>query len=370
MADLDSEIRAKKYSSLKYSLTIVSTLYLLLLLFVFITSGISKSLAEGVLKFTNGNLFALPLYLLISSLFYYLLNLPLNLYHSYILEHKFSLSNQGIRDWWFDELKSGLISYIIALILLGVFYYLLNTLPNSWWLFISLFWIFFSLILARVTPILIIPLFFKYKKLSDASLRERIINLASKMRVKILDVFEIDFSKKTLKANAAFVGWGKTRRVILADTLKDKYTHDEIEVILAHEFAHYRLKHLLKLIALNSSVVILIFYLIFKTNLYVLNLLGLSSLQELAALPVILIYFVIFGIIMQPFQNYISRRLERNADEAALKTTGSKEAFISMMEKLASQNLADRKPHPLIKIFFFDHPPIDERVAMAGSEDK
>jgi STE24 endopeptidase len=185
------------------------------------------------------------------------------------------------------------------------------------------------------------------------------------MQVKILDCYQIDFSKKTLKANAAFVGIGKTRRVILADTLKDKYTFDEIEVILAHEFAHYRLRHLLKLILLSSLVIIISFYLIFRTSSYALGLFGLSSLSDIASLPLIFLYFVLLGIIMQPLQNYVSRRLERNADIMALKITGLKEAFISMMEKLALQNLADRNPHPLIKFFFFNHPPIDERIAAA-----
>lgn len=193
------------------------------------------------------------------------------------------------------------------------------------------------------------------------------MNLADKMRVKILDVFEIDFSKKTLKANAAFVGIGKTKRVILADTLKDKYSEDEIEVILAHEFAHYKLKHLLKLILINSLATIIAFYFIFKTGNSVLSLFGLSSLSDIAALPVIIMYLVVFGIVMQPLQNYISRRLEKNADKMALSVTGLREAFVSMMEKLSAQNLVDRSPRPLIKFFFFDHPPVDERINMANS---
>jgi STE24 endopeptidase len=293
--------------------------------------------------------------------------LPLNIYRSFILEHKFSLSSQKITNWLADQLKAGIISYIISLIVLEVFYYLLKNNPDSWWLIVSLFWIFFSLILAKLTPIVIIPLFFKYKKLADANLRERILNLADKMKVKILDVFEIDLSSKTLKANAAFVGLGGTKRVILADTLKDKYDYDEIEVILAHEFAHYRLRHLLKLILVNSVAIILSFYLIFKTSSLFLRNFAFSSLSDLEALPVILIYFVIFGIILQPFENYISRRLERNADIMALNTTGLKEAFISMMEKLSNQNLADRNPHPLVKFFFFDHPAVDERIRTAKS---
>jgi len=358
---------AKRYSSIKYALAILDTAYLFILLLLFAGFGTSKILAARLLNFTTSNYLIVTLYLFIVLIAYYLLSLPINFYHSYILEHKFCLSNQKISDWFLDQIKSGIIAYIIGIVLLGAFYYILKHNENSWWLVISVFWIFFSLILAKLTPIVIIPLFFKYKRLTDDTLRERILSLANKMKIKILDCFQIDFSKKTLKANAAFVGWGATKRVILADTLKDKYTYDEIEVILAHEFAHYRLKHLLKLILVNSLVTVICFYLIFKTSTSALTLFGLSSLSDIASLPVILIYFLLFGIITQPFANFISRRLERNADMLALKVTGLKDAFISMMEKLSNQNLADRNPHPIIKFFFFDHPPIDERINSAES---
>jgi len=358
---------AKKYSSLKYTLTILDTAYLLALLLIFTGFGISRILAQRLLNLTANYYIIVPLYLLIISIFYYAVSFPLNFYSSYILEHKFCLSKQKIRDWFGDQIKAGTIYYIISIILIASFYYILKHFIYAWWWVISIVWIFFSLILARIAPIVIIPLFFKYKKLSNDILKERIMNLANKMRIKILDVFEIDFSKKTLKANAAFVGIGNTKRVILADTLKDKYSDDEIEVILAHEFAHYKLKHLLKLILINSLATILAFYFIFKTSDHVLSLFGLSSLLDIAALPVIIMYLVVFGIVMQPFQNYISRHLEKNADKMALSVTGLKGAFASMMEKLSNQNLADRNPHPIIKFFFFDHPPVDERINMAKS---
>jgi len=359
--------KTKKYSSLKYTLAVIDTLFSITLLLIFVGSGISKTLSLWLLKFSKNNFIIVPQYLFLISLGYYLLSLPLNFYSSYILEHQFCLSNQKMKDWLKDQAKAGIVSYLIALILVAAFYYILKHFLHSWWMVISLFWIFFSLVLARLAPVVIIPLFFKYKRLADVTLRERIMSLANRMKIKVLDCFEIDFSKKTLKGNAAFVGWGKTRRVILADTLKDKYSYDEIEVILAHEFAHYRLRHLFKLILINSLAIILSFYLIFITSDNFLSLFGLSSLWDIAALPVIFIYFFIFGIIMQPFENYISRRLERNADALALKLTNNKAAFISMMDKIASQNLADRNPHPLIKFFFFDHPSVDERIAMAKS---
>ncbi len=356
-----------KYSSFKYTLAILDTACLIALLLIFTGFGFSKILAQRLLNLTTNYYIIVPLYLLIISVFYYALNFPLNFYSSYVLEHKFCLSKQKIGDWAKDQIKAGIIYYIISIILIASFYCILKHFKYSWWWAVSIAWIFFSLILARLTPIVIIPLFFKYKKLSNDALRARIMSLADKMKVKILDVFQIDFSKKTLKANAAFVGIGKTKRVILADTLEGKYTDDEIEVILAHEFAHHKLKHLLKLILINSLATILAFYFIFKTSGNVLNFFGLSSLLDIAAFPVIIMYLVVFGIVTQPFQNYISRRLEKNADKMALSVTGLKEAFVSMMEKLSAQNLADRKPHPIIKFFFFDHPPVDERINMAKS---
>ncbi|MDD5477900.1 MAG: M48 family metallopeptidase [Candidatus Omnitrophica bacterium] len=363
MADL-----AKSYSHRKYALSIIDTVYSITLLLIFLGSGFSLSL-EAFLKSINLPNYLLPAaFLLISLILYYALNLPLNFYAGFTLEHKFNLTKQKAAAWWMDQLKSAVLGYLISLILVLSFYWVLGKF-NQWWLVISIFWIFFSVVLAKLTPILIIPLFFKYKKLEDELLRQKIFNLAAKMRIKLLDVFEIDFSKKTLKANAAFTGMGKTRRVLLADTLKDKYSHDEIEVILAHEFAHYRLGHIIKLIIVNSLLTLGLFYLIFKTSAYTLAVFKLNSLAQLAGLPLVFLYFILFGIIMAPLEALVSRRFEKEADNLALKVTGAKEAFISLMEKLANQNLADRNPHPLIKFFFFTHPPIDERIKFASDKE-
>jgi len=365
---LKAQNRAKVYSNFKYALAIIDTIYLVVLLVAFLASGLALSLSSWIGAISVNKLFAVPLYLLAIFFLYYVLSLPLNYCRSYTLEHKFSLSTQKISDWALDQVKGGVLSFIVTLIPVAAFYFILQRFTHTWWMMISIFWIFFSLILARLTPVLIIPLFFKYKKLEDEALRGRILDLARKMKVRILDVFEIDFSKKSLKANAAFVGLGNTRRVLLADTLKNKYTHDEIEVILAHEFAHYKLKHLIKLLLVNSVVIIAGFYLVYKSSVAALRLFNLPGLSDISSLPLVALYFVMFSIITQPLEAWISRILEKNADRMALKITGLKDAFISMMDKLSEQNLADRSPHPLIKFYYFDHPPIDERIAMAREE--
>jgi STE24 endopeptidase len=357
--------RAKLYSNLKYSLALFDTLYLLVLLFLFQFLGLSVRFSEALLKTGIPEYLLLPVYLGLGIAGYSVLNFPVHFYNSFILEHRFCLSTQKISDWLLDEFKGHLVSYCLALICFGAFYAVLRHYPRSWWFIISLFWVFFSLVLAKVTPVLLIPLFFKCTRISDEGLKKRITQLADTMKIKILDVFEVNFSTKTVKANAALVGLGSTKRVILADTLLNKYSQDEIMVIMAHEFAHFRLRHLLKLIAVSSCVTVVSFYLIFKTNAQVLDFFNLVSLGDIAALPIPVIYFTLIGIIVAPLQNLISRRLETQADLMAIRATGLQGAFVSTMEKLASQNLADRSVHPLIKAYFFDHPPIDERIALA-----
>ncbi len=358
---------SRRYSAIKYGVSAGAIVYDLLLMAGLVFSGISAQLAKAVNLLVGGNFLALPLYFFIICVFYYILTFPLNFYRNFILEHQFQLTRQSLAGWFKDQLKSAVLAYFIAFILLAAFYALIGRYPRDWWWMISVFWIFFSLVLAKLTPVVIIPLFFKYRKFSDQALRQRIISLAGKMKVKILDVFEIDLSCKTEKANAALVGFGSTRRVILGDTLQSKYSPEEIEVILAHEFAHQKLQHLLKLALAGALTTLLGSYLIYKTGFQVLRLCGLESFSDISALPLVFAYLILLRVFLGPWENFLSRRFESQADRLAIESSGLKEAFISTMEKLSAQNLADRDPHPLIKLFFFDHPPINDRIRLARS---
>ncbi|MCM8763403.1 MAG: M48 family metallopeptidase [Candidatus Omnitrophica bacterium] len=363
--DQDLQTKAKKYSKQKYILTILEIVYSAGLIVLFLSLGISRGIADFLRNVIKNNFVVICVYVFFVTFTYSILSFPINLYRSFILEHKFNLSAQSFKNWFGDFLKSLIISCLLFLILTEAFYFILHRFPYFWWLVVAVFWILFSVVLTKLTPVLIIPLFFKYKTVADVALKERIRKLAAKMGIKILDVYQIDFSKKTHKANAGFVGIGRTRRVILADTLKDKYNDDEIEVILAHEFAHYRQKHLIKLILINSFFIFVLLYLIFKSSNFVLNAFKLGSLSDIANLPIILFYTIIFNVILAPFVNAISRKFEREADSLSIKFTGAREAFVSVMQKLAQQNLADTSPNKWIKWFFFDHPPIQERIKMA-----
>lgn len=360
-----SASQAKDYSHTKYFLALVDIVCFIGLTILFLWFKVPETLVRFLTLSVGLKYLIFPAYLLLLFLLYYVLTFPVSFYQSFIIEHKYNLTTQKLGAWFLDQLKSGGLSYILGLVVFGAFYSILDKFPLYWWLTVSWFWLLFSFILAKLVPVIIIPLFFKYKPVSDANLKERILALADKMGITLLDVFEIDLSKKTLKANAAFVGMGSTKRVLLADTLKDKYTDSEIEVILAHEFSHYKSAHLIKSGLINSFFTLLTFYFIFKTNVFTLEFFGLASLSELAALPLVILYMAVFGIIMQPLGNFISCIFERQADMGSLVVTQNKEAFISLMNKFSEQNLSDRNPHPIIKLFFFDHPPADERIKMA-----
>jgi STE24 endopeptidase len=290
---------------------------------------------------------------------------PQHFYRSFLLDHQFGLSRDSIRGWFLDQLKSGIVSYVIFVICLYAFYFTLGRYPQTWWIVLAFFWIFFTAVISNLAPIVIIPLFFKYQKFPGGALRTRLIGLAQYMGIRILDVYYIDFSRRTTKANALLTGLGATKRVLISDTMRQAYSEDEIAVIAAHEFAHHRLNHMMKMMIVNGLAAAAFFFCVYKTQSTILSISGLAALNDPAALPVICLYLTLFGVIVQPAANALSRRFETDADAAAIKATGLAGAFISSMDKLAAQNLSDRAPSVLITWLFFDHPPVAQRIAAA-----
>ena len=251
--------KAKRYARIRYTFAVIDTAYFLILLSAFQLSGLAIRLRSILSDIFPNPAFLAIFYCLAMSILYLVLNFPFTFYRSYVVEHKFDLSKQRLSSWASDFIKANILSFIFFAIVIEVMLYFVTYHPKDWWWLGGTFWIFLSVILARMFPVLIIPLFFKYKRMDNEDLRQRIFALSGKMGIKVLDIYQIDFSRKSLKANAAMVGLGKSKRVILTDTLEGRFSPDEIEVILAHEFAHFRLKHLVKLVILSSAATFLIF---------------------------------------------------------------------------------------------------------------
>ena len=298
-------------------------------------------------------------------LFMYLTAFPLHFAGTFLVEHRFGLSDQKFKAWLTDEFKSAALAFLLWMICIVVFYLVVRNFPGHWWIITAFLWILFSVILARFMPVLLIPLFFKYMPIEDASMRDRIMRLAAKCRIDLVDVCQIDFSRKTRKANAALVGLGKTRKVIMADTLLKEFTPDEAETVVAHEFGHYKFGHIWQLLGFSGAVTVAGFFLLAMASRTLSALFGASGPGDVHVLPAMVLFMSAFGIAALPFQNWFSRRLEREADSYALDMTGVPGTFISVMAKLASMNQAETDPPLIRKIFVYNHPPISERIKMA-----
>lgn len=295
------------------------------------------------------------------------ITLPLTYYCEYVLEHRYELSTQTISRWLSQLAKGWLAGGLIGALLLAGVYALLWYGGEWWWLWIWLGWVGFTVVLAQLFPVLLLPLFHKFKPLEDDRITTALIEMARGARLKIDGIFSLELSIDTKKANAMLTGLGSTRRVYLSDTLLESFSPEEIEVVFAHELGHHTRGHIWKMLLLSAGLSTLHI----AVAAYFLN--PLRGLQPeywpdaVALLPLILLCIVALDILLTPVQHAISRRFERQCDADALRGTGNPLAYRSAYRRLAQMNLADPDPHPLVEWYFHDHPAMSKRIALADS---
>ena len=359
--------RAKQYSIIKHRVALINIFLAPLLLLAFLILGIPAYFKNMSLLITGNEYINLIIFYILIAALYYAITLPLEFYSGFIVEHRFSLSNQALKDWIVREAKKNIVAFIISAPLVAALYAFLKLWPDNWWLWAAILWFSVSIILAKFAPIAIIPLFYKYSPIKDHALENRLRQLVSKAGFKPSGVYELNISKDTKKANAALLGLGRQKRIALCDTLISNFSHDEIESVMAHELGHHRMNHMWKLIISGGIFTFITF---FFANLLFLKLRGFFGY----AVPygyesLVFIYFAVagFNIPLIPIANAFSRHLEKDADVFSLKTTGNINAFISTMKRLGEQNLADADPARIYEIMLYDHPPIARRIALAES---
>jgi len=358
---------AKKYNNIKLTIGITKAFISFLLLLLFIWFVYSLQLEDLIRVYISNDYLVLLSFIFVIGAVSSILFFPVNYYLEFHLEHKYNLSNQSFSNWILEDLKETLVGSAIGIPILLLFYFILIRTGNLWWLPFGALMFFVSVVLARIVPIFIVPLFYKVTPLDDEELKDRILNLSKTAGLKVENVFKFDMSKNTKKANAAFTGIGKSKRILLGDTLLENYTHDEIETVIAHELGHYEKKHILKNIIIGTVVSFLMFFLISFFYSISINWFGFSSIKQISALPLLLLWGSIIGLVLTPLTNIISRKFEYEADEYAVKRTNKKEAFINTLEKLTDQNLGDREPHKFIEWFFYSHPSIKRRITAINS---
>jgi STE24 endopeptidase len=293
-----------------------------------------------------------------------LVSLPLSFYSHYVVEHQFGLSNQSLARWVRNWSLSNVLTIVLGIVLnIGLFWIIWHT-GAYWWLIAAAAFFVVSVVLGQLAPVLIVPLFYKVEPIDNAELDTRMKELAKGTGLTIQGVYRLGLSADTQKANAMLAGLGSTRRVLMGDTLLEKFTPDEIDVIFAHELGHHVHKHIPKMIATGVVVSLVGFYLIDRVLVWWAGIPN-AAAAPVASLPLVMFTLTAFSLLLSPLQNAISRFYERQSDRYALTRTSNPGAYRSAFWKLARLNKADTEPHRLEVIMLHSHPPISERLAMA-----
>ncbi len=305
------------------------------------------------------------LYFVILILTYTVLSSPLSFYRSFVLPHRYGLSHQRWWSWLADETKEAIIGLALGTGMVVVIYLCLEAFPGTWWLLAFAFVTLLMVVMTRLAPVLILPLFFKLEPLADSELRQRLVCLAERCHTRVSDVYQIGLSRKTTAGNAMLMGWGGTRRIALSDTVLQRYTPDEIETIMAHELGHQRHRDIARLIVAQSLLALLGFYLASLALNWAVPSLGFNGIADVAALPLLALVLAAFALAATPLANSYSRHVEEAAHNYALAATANPEAFSAMLTKLTDQNLGESRPGRWTELLFYDHPPYHKRMELA-----
>lgn len=350
---------AKRYESLRIRLALLQFLieagYFLFVYF----SHFSLLLQNLIAGFFSLPSLQIAFYVILLLGLIEIITFPLSLWRGWLLPRHFLLSNQRLTEWLKDYLKVLLLSSFLAIFFIEFFYLFIQLSPGLWWLLFTLFLIVFLILMARLTPILLLPIFIKSAPLKDEEIKYRLESLSQQVFGIRMPVYEMNLSEKTRGATAMLAGFGRTRRIYLADTLLKNFSPDEIYVVSAHEFAHHYFRHLWKVISLQSGILFLTFGLLkfISANLGVA-----FAIEQLANLPLIItLTAAIFICFMLPL-NSILRRWELKADAFAVRITKLPQPFISALNRLAELNLANPEPSSLIEHLFYSHPSIKKRI--------
>ena len=293
------------------------------------------------------------------------LELPFAWYQSFWLERRYGLSTQILAHWLADHVKAVTASSAVMVAGVWAVYVCMRWWPSAWWLVAATAFTIAMVGLARLAPILLLPVFYRVRPLRRASLSERLVRLAERAGAPVIGVYEWVIAGHTRKANAALAGIGRSRRILLSDTMLDAYSDEEIEVVLAHELAHHVHHDLWTSMLLRTATLFGGFYVAAATLAVVTPWLGLRGPADVAGAPVLLLVAGVLSFLMLPVGNALSRAQERRADQYALRLTGNPTAFVTAMRRLGQQNLAEDRPSALARWLFYSHPPVRERIAAA-----
>ena len=330
-------------------------------------------LLSGFLPLLVGIVLSWNLHFILSGLIFFgalallsgILDIPFSLYGTFVIEKRYGFSTITIKLWITDLIKSLLLSAILMGILLGAMLALVYYAEHTWWLWAWLVFSAFQMLIVWLYPVLIAPLFNKFEPIENEALKEAIIALMAKVGLKTGGVFQVDAGKRSKHTNAYFTGFGKTKRIVLYDTLLKSHASEEILSVLAHEAGHWKKRHIIKQLILTETFSLVFLYLVYCLIDWSLLYQTFGFAEKLPYVGLLLIA-ALFGpaaFFLTPIGAILTRRFEREADDFCFNLVGTAMPMINALKRLAKDNLANLHPHPFYAWFYYSHPPLTERIA-------
>ena len=307
---------------------------------------------------------AVAAYVISFLLFLHVVELPFSFYSGFVVDHRFGLSRQLLRDWASDAVKELGLEGVFGVILGLVLYYLIRA-TELWWFAAAVLFAIFSIVLSIILPYLIMPIFYRVTALSDTGLKESLIAMVRKVGAKDIDrVLVADESRRSIRANAMFSGIGRSKAIVVFDTLVDKFTRRETVTVVAHELGHYVNKDVWKSALVSGFFAIPPFFIADRVLRFSRGVAS-SEIANPAGFPIIFGIFIAVSFVLQPLSNWISRRMESQADWFALEAAEDPDAQASAERRLADMDLSVDRPKRLVELLFYTHPPSSKRIEMA-----
>ncbi|CAG2535389.1 STE24 endopeptidase [Maribacter dokdonensis] len=355
--------KSQAYKLTNYKFGIITSVFSLVLILAFLLFGGFAWVDQVAQNISNNSIVQALIFFGIIMIGSDILNLPFSYYHTFVIEEKFGFNKTTKATFFIDKLKQWLITIIVGGIILSLILLFFQWAGTNFWLYtwalITIFTLFMNLFYSK----LIVPLFNKQEPLEAGSLKSKIENYAAEVGFDLQNIFVINGSKRSTKANAYFSGFGKEKRVTLYDTLINDLEEEEIVAVLAHEIGHYKRKHIIYNLAtsvLLTGVMLLILSL-FINNPEVSLAIGVDRPSFHAAL-------IGFGILYSPISeitgllmNHFSRKFEYQADDYA-KQTYAALPLVASLKKLSKNSLSNLTPHPAYVFMHYSHPPLIDRI--------
>jgi STE24 endopeptidase len=291
--------------------------------------------------------------------------LPLSAYQGFLLDRRYGIGRQTLAGWLVDSGKAAAVGLVLSLGAAELVYFALRLWPAWWWLPTGIAFGLLSALITFAAPVVLLPLFFHFEPLGRDSLRTRLLDLAARAGTRVLGAYEWKLGAKSRAANAALVGLGHTRRIVVSDTLLAEYSDDEVEVVLAHEIAHHVHGDVRTMIMADAALTCLALLCGHLALRRLGSSFGVRGMADVAGLPILLLTAGAVSLVTLPLVNAWSRAHERRADRFALDLTRNPDAFVSAMRRLGAQNLADEHPSRLVEWWFHSHPPLPQRIRAA-----